>query len=79
MLQKSDIDGQALDMQPYVLVDTSGTTVYIGTSVSFSEESAPIWRIRKEWVVGTVKYAGYPNGDQGFKFAWASRGGYTYK
>jgi len=30
-------------------------------------------------MVGTVKYAGYPNGDQGFKFVWASRAGYTYK
>jgi len=79
MLEASDINGQAIDMQPYVLVDTSGTTTYIGTSVTFNNEAAAIWRIKKEWTVGTTKYSGFPNGNQDFKFAWSSKASYTYK
>jgi hypothetical protein len=73
------INEQAISIQPYVFVDTSGTTIYTGTSISFSNGASANWRIKKEWTIGTVKYMGFPNGDQSFSFIWNSRAGYTYK
>jgi hypothetical protein len=66
-------------IEPYVYVDSSGTTTYTGTSQSFSDIGAPIWKIKKEWKVGNVTYMGFPNGNQDFVFIWNNRSGYTYK
>lgn len=78
MLQSTDINGQSPNIQPYTAVDVSGTTTYYGTSISFNNGSAAIWRIKKEWKVGNVTYTAYPNGEQEFKFIWNNRTGYTY-
>jgi hypothetical protein len=78
MLGSTDINVQALNIQPYVFIDASGTTIYTGTSISFGDANATVWRIKKEWKVGSVTYMGYPDGDQGFNFVWNLRTGYSY-
>lgn len=65
-------------IQPYVFVDTSGTTIYTGTSSSFANTNAPIWRIKKEWKSGNVTYMGYADGDQEFNNIWNCRATCTY-
>jgi hypothetical protein len=79
MLQDSEINVQALDIEPYVLVDQQSTTnFYIGTSRSFNDPAAHNWRIKRIWQVGNVWKSGFPGGDQGFTFAWDDRVSYVY-
>ena len=79
MLETSDFNIQKTNIEPYVLTDTSGTTVYTAVSKSFNIKGSAIWKIKKEWQVGNIKYFGYPNGEQDFKFIWDNRETYTYK
>lgn len=79
MLGTTDINVQAPNIQPYVLVDGSGTTTYTGISISFNAQGVAVWQIKKEWKVGNVTYMGFPNGDQGFNFIWNLRTSYTYQ
>ena len=79
MLGSTDISGQALNIQPYVFTDITGTTTYTGVSISFGDGSKPVWKIKKEWTVGTVRYMGFPNGSQDFAYVWTNRTGYTYQ
>ena len=70
---------QQINIEPYVFIDTlTGGTAYIGTSSSFTYEGEPIWKIKKQWLDGTVCKLGFPDGCQCFKFAWSCRCGYTY-
>lgn len=64
--------------EPYVFVDQSGTTKYIGTSQNSNNSGAAVWKIKKEWQIETVTYMGFPNGNQEFNFVWNSRATYTY-
>ena len=67
-------------IKPPMLVDeVSKDEYYIGVSRNTSDVTNPKWRIQriiKNGIVWTVSE--YPNGDQGFKFQWALRYGYTY-
>jgi hypothetical protein len=75
----SNINEIGVCIEPYVFTDNmSGGTKYTGTSASFANTSIDIWRIKKEWVIGTVTYMGFPDGNQEFKFIWDCRGTYTY-
>jgi hypothetical protein len=78
MADFSNIDKIDVCIEPYVFTDTIGGVKYIGTSASFSDVTAPNWRIKKEWACTTVCYMGFPDGDQGFKFIWNCRCSYTY-
>lgn len=77
---ESNMNDPIIYTEPYVFVDeVSGTTKYTGTSCSFSNGGEPIWRIKKEWKVGTVTYMGFPDGSQEFAFKWNDRAILTYK
>jgi hypothetical protein len=79
MLEDSDINVQAINIEPTVLIDeASDINYYIGTSKSFGDSARATWRIKRIWQVGTVWMEGYPNGDQGFSFIWDLRTGYVY-
>lgn len=56
-------------------------TIYRGEAVGGSDESAPIWRIRKV-TLGygnlTSTTAAWPDGSKEFGFAWSERLSYTY-
>lgn len=79
MLQDSEINIQAINIEPYLLVDeTSTTEYYIGTSKSFSDPAKPNWRIKRIMKIGNVWKFQYPNGRQGFDFIWDDRFTYTY-
>ena len=79
MLQDSEINVQALDIEPYLLVDQqSDTNFYIGTSRSFNDQGKPNWRIKRFWKIGSVWKEGYPNGKQDFTFIWDDRLTYIY-
>lgn len=68
------------NLEPYVLVDgLTGNTRYTGVSLSSGDINNPIWRIKKEWIVGNVQYMGFPEGDQSYNFIWSGRTSYTYK
>jgi hypothetical protein len=76
----SDFETQALNIQPYVLVDVvSPTEIYYGVSSSFNSQGQAIWSIKKIYQVGMVWITGYPTGDQGYKYVWNDRGTYTYQ
>jgi len=79
MLEATDINGQSPTIQPYVFVDTTGTTTYTGVSISFGDGAGATWQIKKEWTSGTTRMMGFPNGSQEFTFIWNSRASYTYK
>jgi len=79
MLESTDINIQVINVEPYVFVDTSGTTTYTGISSGFNSGGSSIWKIKKEWKIGNVVYMGYPNGNQNFSFIWNNRTGYNYK
>jgi hypothetical protein len=79
MLSATDINAQSPNIQPYVLVDTNGTTIYTGTSISFNDAGAAVWRIKKQYVSGNVTIIGYAEGSQEFTFVWNNRVGYNYK
>ena len=80
MTTGSTFNNQVLSYEPIVICDgATGSTRYIGTSLSFNKVNAPIWRIKKITVSGAIETMGYPNGDQGFNYAWSGRTGYTYQ
>jgi len=79
MLQATDINVQSPNIQPTVIVDTSGGTKYTGTSISFGNIAGATWRIKRECTVSTITTVDYPNGDQDFKFMWCCRTGYSYQ
>lgn len=56
-----------------IVDEVSDTEFYIGTSGSFNNTSAAVWRIKKIWQDGSVWMSGYANGDQGFNFVWDLR------
>jgi hypothetical protein len=79
MLQDSEINIQAINIEPYLLVDeTSTTEYYIGTSRSFSDPGKPNWRIKRIIKIGNIWKSQYPNGDQRFQFIWDDRFSYIY-
>lgn len=79
MLQDSEINVQAINIEPYLLVDeTSTTEYYIGTSRSFSDPAKANWRIKRIMKIGNIWKFQYPNGDQRFQFVWDDRFTYTY-
>ena len=68
------------NLEPYVLIDgLTGTTRYIGTSLTINDMDGTIWRIKKELIIGNIQYMRFPNGDQSYAYAWSGRTGYTYK
>jgi hypothetical protein len=65
---------------PIMLVDEmSAVEYFVGTSNNFNDAGKPTWRIRRIWKIGSVWRFGYPDGNQGFKYVWDDRYGYTYK
>jgi hypothetical protein len=81
MLQPSDMNVQALNIEPYILIvdESSINNFYIGTSRSFKNPSQANWRIKRIWKVGTVWKIGFPNGNQDFTFVWDDRTSYIYE
>lgn len=70
---------QAITIEPSVLIDqVSSTEFYIGTSKSFNNPGAAVWRIKRIWQVGTIWMSGYADGNQGFGFIWDNRSDGTY-
>lgn len=68
------------DIDPYVLVDEmSDTEFFVGTSRTFNNKSANIWRIKRYWKIGNVWMSGFPDGKQDFIHVWDDRLSYTYK
>lgn len=64
---------------PVLIDELSAEEFYIGTSRDYSIQSAPKWKIKRIWKVGSVWMTGYPNGDQGFNYVWDDRLSYVYK
>ena len=80
MLQSSEINVQAINIEPYLLVDEVSTIeYYIGVSKSFPDPGLPNWRIKRILKIGNVWRFQYPNGDQNFIFIWDDRPLYSYK
>ncbi len=79
MADISDTPIQFIMYEPYVFTEESGTTKYIGTTISFTNGAAAVWKIKKEWKVGAITYMGFPDGSQEFKFVWNLRATYTYR
>jgi len=70
---------QEPNIEAYVLVDTlTGGTTYTGTASSFPNENAPTWKIKKQYLDGTVCRMGFPDSNQCFSFVWSCRCSYTY-
>ena len=68
------------NLEPYVLLDgLTGATQYTGVSISFNDINKPIWKIKKEWQIENIQYMGFPEGNQGYDYAWSGRTGYTYQ
>jgi hypothetical protein len=66
--------------EPYVLISgLTGTTKYVGISLTSGDTSKSTWRIKKEWQSGNIKLMGFPNGDQSYSYVWDSGSTYTYK
>jgi hypothetical protein len=79
MADFSNINQISVWIEPYTFTDNaSGGTKYFGMSASFPRTDVPVWRIKKEWTVGTVTYMGFPDGNQEFKFIWDCRTSYNY-
>jgi len=79
MLDSTDINVQAIDIEPYVIIDElSSSEIYIGISKSFSDPARANWRIKRIQKIGNVWKFQFPNGDQNFKFIWDDRISYTY-
>lgn len=68
-------------IKPPMLVDeVSDTEFYIGVSRNTADQTHFKWRIQHIVKGGNVwRITEFPNGDQGFKFQWSARYGYTYK
>lgn len=80
MLEDSDVNVQAISVEPYLLIlELSSTEYYIGTSRSFSDPAKPNWRIKRIVKIGSVWNFQYPNGNQDFKFVWDDKLSYIYK
>ena len=68
------------NLEPYVLIDgVTGSTRYVGVSISAGDINMPVWKIKKEWQVGNSLFMGFPDGNQSYGFAWSGRTGFTYK
>lgn len=52
---------------------------YVGTTLSFSDTNAAIWRIQKFWDNSGVTVSGFAEGTQEFKYVWNDRATYDYK
>jgi len=75
-----DNDVTTYNLEPYILIDgLTGSTRYIGISISTGDVNGRVWKIKKEWVVGNVRYMGFPDGNQAYEFVWNDRASYTYK
>jgi hypothetical protein len=68
-------------IEPIMLVDQfSPGEIYIGISVNGNDGAAPVWKIKKILLDGTVWKFQFPNGDQSYSFVWDDRiSGYTYQ
>lgn len=66
------------DRNPAPLVDTTGGITYTGDAPLGTPEDAPLWRIRRTRVVGTVTRTEYAGGNMRFENAWSSRATLTY-
>jgi hypothetical protein len=79
MLEDSNINIQAINIEPYTLIDTvSSTEFYTALSINGNNGSTPYWRIKRTIQVGSVWITGYPSGDQSYAYIWDNRFGYTY-
>lgn len=77
---KTDMNIQQTNYEPNTLIDeVSETEIYLGISNNSSNVSGTTWQIKKRWKVGTVWFAGYPDGKQTFEFTWGNKNSYTYK
>jgi len=80
MLENSNINLQAINIEPHILIlELSSTEYYIGTSKSFSDPAKSNWRIKRIVRISGVWNFQYPNGDQDFKFIWDDKLLYSYK
>ena len=81
MTVQSNVNNQQLPVfEPIQIFDgLTGTTRYVGTTLTFTDTAAPLWRIQKIWEDSGIWYSGFPDGIQDFVYVWNSRAGYTYK
>lgn len=58
--------------------DASATVTYFGYAQIGSLDDAPVWRIMRLTISGTVTKIEFANGDTGYASVWDDRLGYTY-
>ena len=82
MTVQSNVNNQQLPVyEPVQIFDGVAPTLprFVGTTLTFTDINAPIWRIQKYWDASGVTVSGFAEGTQEFVYAWSGRTGYTYK
>lgn len=70
----------AQDAAGWLLKDAaSGSTTYYGYTITSTDQSQAVWKIRREKVAGTITTVTYADGDGNFDNVWANRASLTYK
>lgn len=68
------------DVNKWVRKDVKGSTTYFGYSENMgSDTSKPIWKIRKESIVGSETVITYADGDFNYDNVWNNRESLIYK
>ena len=81
-LETSNFNQQIPVFEPVQIFDGVAPTLprYVGTTLTFADTGAPLWRIQKFWDVSGVTVSGFASGgSQQFKYIWNARATYTYK
>lgn len=55
-----------------------GGVIYIGDTKPGTATSSNLWRIKRIYESGTLISITFPNGDDGFNYAWDNRASYSY-
>lgn len=80
--QGTDADGSSVvivrDENPTRIDEVTSELIYLGWAEYGEDESAPVWKIRRIQLVGTVWEQKYVQGKQEYIFVWNDRSSYTY-
>ena len=60
-------------------IDDQGATTYIGKAAPGSDTNAPVWRLMRIQVVGSVTMVTYAGGTTGFVNTWDDRASLSYE
>jgi hypothetical protein len=67
------------DVNSWILKDVNGSTTYYGYALSLgANQSAAVWKIRREVTTATVTVATYADGDGNYDNVWTNRASLTY-